>query len=342
MSAPPVRLTSFASCAGCAAKLGGAELTAAVGGLRRVADDRLLVGPESMDDAAVYQVADDFALVQTVDFFPPIVDDPRLFGEIAAANALSDVYAMGGQPLTALNIVAFPMEELGAEVLAEILAGAEAKVHEAGALVVGGHTILDPQVKFGLAVVGRAHPGFLLTNGAARTGDQLVLTKPLGSGLVTTALRDGVLDSVGADDALTAMRMLNGAASRAALGVGARCATDVTGFGLLGHALHVARASDVTLRIHTARVPVFAGVSAALAADVRTAGGERNLRFVAPYTAWNDATMDVRALLCDPQTSGGLLIALAPERAERFQSRVPGAIVIGDVIPRERELLLVD
>lgn len=337
MTGAPPRLTRFASCAGCAAKLGAADLTAVLTALARnetsrTDDPRLLVGNDTLDDAAVFRIADDLALVQTVDFFPPIVDDPYLFGQIAAANALSDVYAMGGQPLTALNIVAFPFDELGADILADILRGGEDKVREGGALVVGGHTVIDDEIKYGLSVTGRAHPDHLLTNATAQVGDRLVLTKPIGTGLVATALRDGVISFGDARDALEAMVTLNGAASRAALAVGLTCATDVTGFSLLGHALHVARASSVTLRIRRGDVPRFAVVDRAIAAGARTAGAARNARFLDGAVDWGDASEADRAWLTDPQTSGGLLLAVPPAKLERFLGRVAGAVPVGDVL----------
>ena len=199
MSASPttelIRLTAFARCAGCASKMGPSDLSRALAALPVMSDPRLLIGRETFDDAGIFRVSDDFALVQTVDFFPPIVDDPFDFGQIAAANALSDVYAMGGQPLTALNIVAFPTSDLPLEVRTGILAGGQDKVHEAGAVIVGGHTVVDPELKYGLAVTGRAHPNFLLTNAGARPGDQLVLTKPIGNGILATAGKRGQLSS---------------------------------------------------------------------------------------------------------------------------------------------------
>jgi selenide,water dikinase len=334
--APP-RLTRFASCAGCAAKLGATELSAVLESLARsdtlrTDDPRLLVGRDTLDDAAVFALSDDLALVQTVDFFPPIVDDPYLFGQIAAANALSDVYAMGGQPLTALNVVAFPAEELGPEVLAQVLRGGEDKVREGGALVVGGHTIIDREMKYGLAVTGRAHPAHLLTNANAQVGDRLVLTKPIGTGIVTTAVRDDVVSPDDARDAFAAMTTLNGAASRAALAAGVACATDVTGFSLLGHALHIARASAVTMRIRRADVPLFESVARAIDAGVHTAGAARNARFLEDAVEWGDASDAERAWLTDPQTSGGLLLAIPPAKLDRFLGRVAGAVPIGDVI----------
>src|SRR6478609_6989659 len=218
--------------------MGPGDLSEVLAPLPLVKDDRLLVGRETFDDAGVYLLTDEIALVQTVDFFAPIVDDPFDFGQIAAANALSDVYAMGGQPLTALNIVAFPTKDLPLEVLGQILAGGQEKVHEAGALIVGGHTVIDTELKYGLAVTGRAHPDFLLTNAGAKAGDKLVLTKPIGNGILATAGKRGKLSTDSQRAMLAAMKELNGKASRAALALGSRCATDITGFGLLGHASH--------------------------------------------------------------------------------------------------------
>jgi selenide, water dikinase len=237
--------------------MGPGDLSEVLAPLPASKDPRLLVGRETFDDAGVYMLSDDVALVQTVDFFAPIVDDPYDFGQIAAANALSDVYAMGGQPLTALNIVAFPTGDLPLSVLTEILRGGQDKVHEAGAHIVGGHSIIDSELKYGLSVTGRAHPAFLLTNAGARPGDALVLTKPIGNGILATALKRGMLADAPAKTMIACMKELNGEASRAALAVKAKCATDITGFGLLGHASHIARASDVTLRIHSKAVTIL-------------------------------------------------------------------------------------
>lgn len=229
-----VRLTGFARCAGCASKMGPGDLSRALASLPRQTDARLLIGSESFDDAGVFLLSDELALVQTVDFFAPIVDDPYEFGRIAAANALSDIYAMGGEPLTALNIVGFPTGRLPVEVLTEILRGGHDAVRESGAVLVGGHTVVDEEPKYGLAVTGRADPRHLLTNAGALPGDRLVLTKPLGSGMLTTAARRGPIAPEDYRAMVANMIHLNAAASRAALAVGARCATDVTGFGLLG------------------------------------------------------------------------------------------------------------
>jgi selenide,water dikinase len=329
-----IKLTALARCAGCASKMGPGDLSRALANLPVITDARLLVGRETFDDAGVFRVSDDFALVQTVDFFPPIVDDPFDFGQIAAANALSDVYAMGGQPLTALNIVAFPTSDLPLEILTGILAGGQEKVHEAGAVVVGGHTVVDPELKYGLAVTGRAHPDFLLTNAGARPGDQLVLTKPIGNGILATAGKRGLLSPESQRAMLNSMKTLNGAASRAALAVGSRCATDITGFGLLGHMSHVARASNVTLLLDLDAVPIFPGVRDAVRAKCVTDGAKRNAEYLRELVRWKKGTDEDRAVLHDPQTSGGLLICVSPGKVANYLSRVAGSVVVGGVIER--------
>jgi selenide,water dikinase len=314
--------------------MGPGDLSAALAPLPLRDDPRLLVGRETFDDAGVYAVSEELALVQTVDFFAPIVDDPYAFGRIAAANALSDVYAMGGEPITALNIAAFPVGRLPLEVLTEILRGGQDAVHEAGALVVGGHTVTDDEIKYGLAVTGRADPRRLLTNAGARAGDVLVLTKPLGTGLVATAVKRGIADPGAESAAVASMSTLNRDASRAALAVGARCATDVTGFGLLGHASHVARASGVTLAFDAAALPSLPGARAAWEAGARTGGAERNAAFIEAHVAWGAVDPFLRALCVDPQTSGGLLVAVPVDRVGDYVSRVDGAVVVGEVRPR--------
>ena len=312
--------------------MGPGDLSRALAALPHRGDSRLIVGRETFDDAGVFVLSEDFALVQTVDFFAPIVDDPYTFGQIAAANALSDVYAMGGEPLTALNIVGFPAGKLPLEVLTEILRGGQDKVHEAGALVVGGHSIIDEELKFGLSVTGRADPRRLLTNAAACLGDRLVLTKPLGTGILATAAKQGRLGEDDVQRLHASMASLNRAASRAALGVGARCATDVTGFGLLGHALHIARASTVSLRIDVSRVPELRGARDAWREGVRTGGAERNVEYLRTRVDWGATSEVDRALLVDPQTSGGLLVAVPRARLADYITLVPDAVEIGEVI----------
>lgn len=295
------------------------------------ADPRVLVGRETFDDAGVFVMREDLALVQTLDFFAPIVDDPYLFGQVAAANALSDVFAMGAEPLTAMAIVGFPAESLPMSVLSDILRGGQDKVREAGAVLIGGHTIIDEELKFGLSVTGQAHPARLLTNASAAPGDVLVLTKPLGTGLLATAAKSGTLG----DEALSALHAsmcaLNASASRAALALGITCATDVTGFGLLGHASHVARASGVSLRIDGAVLPELPGARALWRDGVRTGGAERNEEYLAPLVDWSAARAEDRALALDPQTSGGLLLAVPPDRLADYLSAVPGSAEVGKV-----------
>ena len=320
--------------------MGPGDLSSVLAPLPSVSDPRLLVGRETFDDAGVYLVADDLALVQTVDFFAPVVDDPYDFGQIAAANALSDVYAMGGQPMTALNIVAFPTADLPLSVLTEILRGGQDKAHEAGALIVGGHTVIDSELKYGLAVTGKAHPKFLLTNAGAKPGDRLVLTKPVGNGILATALKRGIISASEGVAMIDMMKRLNGAASRAALASGVKCATDITGFGLLGHASHIARASNVTLHIHARLVPVLDGARESLKQGATTDGLKRNAEYLKDFVEWRGTAAD--DLLCDPQTSGGLLVAVPSERVANYLSKVEGATEIGEVLERENIAIVVD
>ena len=309
--------------------MGPGDLSAALAPLPRESDPRLLVGRETFDDAGVFRVADDLALVQTVDFFAPIVDDPYRFGRIAAANALSDVYAMGGEPLTAMNIVGFPEKALPLRVLTEILRGGQDAVHEAGARIVGGHTVTDEELKYGLSVTGRVHPDRILSNANARPGEVLVLTKAIGTGILATAGKGGALTPAQDEALYRTMSSLNAEASRAAVAVGARCATDITGFGLLGHAMHIARASGVRLRIDIQSVPLLEGAREALAAGYKTGGAKRNADWISADVDWNDCGDEWRALLSDPQTSGGLLVSLEPSVVDAYRSRVPSAIIIG-------------
>ena len=305
------------------------------------ADSRVIVGRETFDDAGIFVLRDDLALVQTVDFFAPIVDDPYTFGQIAAANALSDVYAMGGEPLTALAIVGFPAGQLPISVLTDILRGGQDKVHEAGAVLIGGHSIIDEELKFGLSVTGQAHPARLLTNATARPGDRLVLTKPLGTGLLATAAKQDRLAEVARDALHSSMRALNAVASRAAIAHGISCATDVTGFGLLGHARNIARASGVTLRIDGPRLPELPGARDLWHAGVRTGGAERNESYLGPLADWSRADPANRALALDPQTSGGLLLAVPPGALAGYLSSVPGAVEIGAVeAPGSQQIVL--
>ena len=284
-----------------------------------VTDPNLLVGTNTADDAGVYRISADLALVQTVDFFTPVVDDPYWFGAIAAANALSDIYAMGGTPLTALNIAAFPVGTLPLDVLAEILRGGADKVREAGATIVGGHTVHDPEPKYGLAVTGLIHPDRILTNAGAQDGDALVLTKPLGSGIATTAIKRGLASDDLRNTVIALMATLNRAAAGAMLEVGAHAATDVTGFGLLGHLGEMAAGSGLAATVSASAVPLLPGVLALAAQGIVPGGSRRNLEALAGRLNW-DAAIDepYRLVLGDAQTSGGLLIALPAVAADRL------------------------
>ena len=325
------RLTAYAKCAGCAAKLGPGDLTKALSGVPLHTDPRLIVGRDTLDDAGVFVLSDDLALVQTLDFFAPIVDDPYLFGQIAATNALSDVYAMGGQPLTAMNIVGWPAGKLDLAILGQILEGGQDKVKEAGAVVVGGHSIIDEEVKYGLSVTGRVHPKRILTNAGAVAGDQLVLTKAIGTGMLATAMKKGQLSPSAGKALYASMTRLNIQASEVAVRLGSRCATDVTGFSLLGHGLHLANASGVTLAIDRQKVPYLPEAVNLAAGGLRTGGLERNAAYLEPKVQWGASTPTDRALLMDPQTSGGLLVAVSAKRLEEYLSSVEGAVHIGEV-----------
>jgi selenide, water dikinase len=282
-----------------------------------VTDPNVLVGHATSDDAGVYRLSADLALVQTVDFFTPVVDDPYDFGRIAAANALSDVYAMGGTPLTALNIAAFPVEELGTEILARILEGGAAVAAEAGVVILGGHTVKDDEPKYGLAVTGTIRPDEVVTNGGARPGDLLLLSKPIGTGILTTARKRDVIDDDALAPAILQMARLNDRAARAMLAHGAHAATDVTGYGLIGHGGEMARASGVALAIDAHRVPLFDGVLDLIARGAVPGGTSDNLAEHARFTTYSDDVgEDYRIALSDAQTSGGLLIAIPPEGAK--------------------------
>ena len=322
--------------------------------LPRPTDPNLLVGFAANDDAGVYRLSDTLALVQTVDFFTPIVDDPFTYGQIAAANSLSDVYAMGGRPLTALSIVAFP-EKGDIDILERILAGGQAKMAEAGCTIVGGHSIRDDELKFGFAVTGTINPQKVWTNAAARPGDKLLLTKPLGTGVITTALKRGAAREHWVEGAVRVMLELNRAAadalaalddSRPAPHCGVHAATDVTGFGLLGHAREMAVASNVSLAIDSRQVAFLDG-ALVCARNGHLAGGLKNNRdFLADCVHFGAyVPPEVQQLLFDPQTSGGLLVVVAPEQAEAARQALyeagAAAMLIGEVVEKTSPLISV-
>ncbi len=349
MGTPPRRLTSFANCAGCAGKI---SLTAISELLKllppRPADPNLIVGTETADDAGVYRIGENLALVQTVDFFPPLLDDPFAFGQVAAANALSDVYAMNGRPLTALNLVGFPYDDLPMSVLAEILRGAADRVTLAGAVTLGGHSIRDNEVKFGLSVTGLVEPSAVLTNAGARVGDVLVLTKPLGTGFLTTAAKNEACPAEVLDNAIASMIQLN-AVGRDALNAagGAHALTDVTGYGLAGHASEMAQGSGLTLVLDTHALPILEGAEALATPKNQSRAFGTNRDFLADRVEIRPTARPLGVDFChDPQTSGGLLIAIDPAHVDRLlvelrERRAKASAVIGRVEARRGSIAVV-
>jgi len=296
----------------------------------------------------VYKLTDDLAIIQTVDFFTPIVDDPFSFGQVAAANALSDVYAMGGRPLTAMNIVCFPIKTMEISVLQEILAGGLEKVHEAGAIVVGGHTVEDNELKYGLSVTGVIHPEKVVFNIGARAGDKLILTKPLGTGIISTAVKGGVADAAAEAKIVRSMTNLNGKAAELMQEIGVHAGTDITGFGLLGHASEMIEGSDVGMVIHSAAVPFFPEAREYAAKGMIPGGLHRNREFRAKMVSIEESVTDYMAdILFDPQTSGGLFISVAPEKAGKLLARmhregIPEAALVGEVVAEPKGRIVVD
>ena len=322
----PIRLTHFTHGLGCACKLRPQALERVLEDLPVPEDAKVLVGLNTADDAAVYQLDDQTALVQTVDFFTPIVDEPYHFGAIAATNALSDIYAMGGKPLFALNIVGFPSNRLPMEVLQDILRGAHDKALEAGVSIIGGHTVDDTEPKFGLAVTGLIHPGQILTNSNAKPGDALILTKPVGLGIITTAIKRGMADDETREQAIELMSTLNRSAAECASEFSINACTDITGFGLLGHLKEMVVASRVTADIFADQVPVLPEARELVVAKMVPGGTLNNLEYVAEYVIWSaQVTRNMKLLLVDAQTSGGLLFALPPEQADALVTKLQAA-----------------
>ena len=320
-----VKLTKLAQCAGCGAKVGAGVLAQLLEGLQVHQDPNLLVGFDRSDDASVYRVSDDLALVQTVDFFPPIADDPYLFGQIAAANALSDVYAMGSEPKLALNLMCVP-RDMPQEAVRQILRGGYDKVYEAGCLITGGHSILDPEPKYGLAVTGFVRPDRVLTNSGARPGDVLLLTKPLGVGVLTTANKGGVAEEADMDRAYRQMAALNRSARDIMVNYRVHGCTDVTGFGFLGHLLEMAQGSGVSVRVETANLAFLPGAEDFARMGVLPEGMYRNRRFAESQVDPGGVPLYLQDLLYDPQTSGGLLIAVDPADAGELERALHGKV----------------
>ncbi|MFH0921733.1 MAG: selenide, water dikinase SelD [Fibrobacterota bacterium] len=340
-----IKLTRTVAAAGCAAKLDPGILADLLGSVDVPVNGNLLVGIEKFDDAGVYKLTDDIALVQTLDFFTPIVDDPFLFGMIAATNALSDVYAMGGEPLTAMNIVCFPSATMDKSVLAEIVKGGIEKIREAGAVLAGGHSIMDTEVKYGLSVTGQVHPLKIWKNSTARVGDKAILTKPLGCGVLSTALKQEKINEAEAREAFASMALLNKSAKRIIEKYRVRACTDVTGFSLMGHGLEMAEGSGLCLRIDASAVPVMDGVLELIRAGAVPGGTRRNMKYYQPRTSIPASLALPLEILFDPQTSGGLLAALAPEDAEACvrELRAAGlakAAMVGEFFGRAEKALI--
>ncbi|HLH54549.1 MAG TPA: selenide, water dikinase SelD [Verrucomicrobiae bacterium] len=343
-----LRLTSLSSCAGCAAKLGQQALSQVLRLLPALPrDPNLLVGTDTADDAAVYLLNHRLALVQTVDFFTPIVDDPFAYGQIAATNAISDVYAMGGRPLTALNLVGMPTDLVPAHAIAEILRGGLMKAQEAGCTVVGGHTIRLPEPVYGMAVTGLVAPRAVIVNNQARPGDWLILTKPLGTGVVTTAIKRGMASLSLQRKAIRSMATLNSVGAELAESRLVAAGTDVTGFGLLGHLANICRGSGVGAEIQADALPVFAPeVFRLIEQDCIPGGSRKNLETADQFTEWGEATTVHRHLLTDAQTSGGLLLCVSPKRLEAAlaalrSARTLCAAVIGRIVRASRSRVFV-
>lgn len=338
-----VYLTKLAPNCGCAAKVGPGTLAGVLCGLPKFQDPNLLVGTETSDDAAVYRISDELAMIQTLDFFTPVADDPYDFGQIAAANALSDVYAMGGEPKTALNIVAFP-KDMDTAILGEILKGGADKVMEAGAVLAGGHTIQDDTPKYGLSVTGFVHPEKFWKNYGAQTGDRLILTKPLGTGIVNTAIKADMVSEEAREAALKSMKTLNRYARDVLKRHTVHACTDVTGFGLGGHATEMAVASDRTIVIDTEKLPVLPDVEEFASMGLIPGGAYRNREFAEKTGVKSVAELWREDLVFDPQTSGGLLAAVpekdVPEIMKRLDAAGLQAGVIGEVVDRQEWTLV--
>lgn len=340
------RLTQLTKSSGWAAKIGPDVLAQVLCQLPKTFDENLIVGLETSDDAAVYKINKDLALIQTLDFFTPVVDDPYMFGQIAAANSLSDVYAMGGEPKLAMNIVCFP-NCLSPDVLVEILKGGHDKVMEAGAILVGGHTVEDEEPKYGLSVAGFVHPNKVLTNSNAKPGDLLILTKPIGLGIINTAIKGGLADKKSYDEAVHIMSTLNKYGKEALDKVEANSVTDITGFGLLGHALEMAEGSSVSIKIDHKKIPFISNTLEYAQMGLVPAGAYANRGYIGDNVIFtNQIAEAVEDMLFDPQTSGGLLISISKEKAEllldELKNNPTDYAVIGEVVDKKEYYLIVE
>jgi selenide,water dikinase len=339
-AAEDVQLTRLVENAGCASKISQEDLKKALSGLPRIFDPNVLVSSETCDDAGIYKLDDERALVQSVDVFTPVVDDPYLFGEIAAANSVSDIYAMGGKPLTALSIIGFPVERVSHRVMNKMMQGGIDKLREAGTVVLGGHSIKNKEIMFGFAVTGLVHPRRIITNDKARPGDVLILTKPLGTGTISFAAQVGKAKAAWLDEIGRSMSALNRTASEIMVEAGVRAATDVTGFGLLGHLSEMAVQSGVTAEVYADAVPLFEGVLVCLRRQVISGAIERNREYASKFVErGKEVDEELETALYDPQTSGGLLMCVGAKKAEAVlkklkKSGLAGAAIIGRIADR--------
>ncbi len=339
-----VRLTQMTKTAGCAAKIGPGTLAGILGNLPKFEDPNLLVGIETSDDGAIYRVNDEMAVIQTLDFFTPVVDDPYIFGQVAAANALSDIYAMGGEPKMALNIVAWP-NCVNPEILGKILEGGASKVLEAGAVLAGGHSIQDDEPKYGLSVTGFVHPDKVFKNCSARPGDVLILTKPLGTGIVNTAVKADMASKEAKEEVIRVMTALNRKAKQAAEHYDVHSCTDVTGFGLAGHAVEMAEGSHVTIEISVKDLPIQKEAPRLAQMGLVPEGAYRNRSYTADKVDFGDTEEYLCDIFCDPQTSGGLLLSVSPEDAKQIMKDFEtvqmetACRIIGRVVDREEKLV---
>ena len=329
------RLTQMTSAGGWGAKLGPGVLSEILSALPNTYNENLIVGFDTSDDAAVYKINDDTAIIQTVDFFPPIVDDPFTFGQIAAANAISDVYAMGGTPTLAMNIICIP-NCLPLDTIKEILRGGYEKAAEAGITIVGGHSIQDPEPKSGLCVTGFVHPDHVLPNSGCKPGEVLVLTKPIGTGVLSTAYTMGILPEKGYDTMVHYMSMLNKYACEKLTPFHPSACTDVTGFGLLGHLVEMAEGSKVSINLYSESVPLIEGVKEFAEQDIFPAGTYVKGKYEA-----NNISEVMIDLLCDPQTSGGLLASMSLEKAQEFIKVYPDAVIVGDISEKKEKSIYI-
>lgn len=346
MSIEEIKLTQMTKSSGWAAKIGPDVLAQVLCHLNNDSDENLLVGMSTSDDASVYKITEDIALVQTLDFFTPVVDDPYVYGQIAAANSLSDVYAMGGEPKLALNITCFPLD-LPKEVIKNILQGGHDKVKEANALIIGGHTIEDNEPKYGLSVTGFIHPKDVVTNSNAKPGDVLILTKPLGLGILNTGIKAGIVSEEGYKTAVRTMCELNKFSKDAMMKVGVNSCTDITGFGLLGHAYEMAEGSNVTIKFNASSIPIIEEALSLARMGIIPAGAYRNMEYIKNHVNISDKVpQEIIDCISDPQTSGGLLISVEKNKSDILLQELKKSItpyaLIGEVLEKQEYRIIVE